>query len=1044
MQPGAGVVEAPVDGQHLDQIVGGLVGRDLAHEEQVGPAPGPWPRPGRRASAGSGVGAGRRHVDEQGHHGGVGVPGLDQLALVEGRVGHRQAAVGGEALELGPAQCHLVAHGGLPGLEQPGRGDVVVVHQLGLGPGGQDVEDRAADRGLVEQPAVLGRPAELAHGPAQVSHVGGAVAVVDVRVDARLRAGPRSGRRVWTPMASRLASDGITWSTRTAGVYRGAPGPPGPGGEVEGPRGYPIRGCGRPTIALIRHSCTTSDCGPDRSVSGARATGWPCRTARRAGRTLAALAGLAGGLGALVVGTPTVAAAYPTSTVVITGHGWGHGIGMGQWGALGYAIGDDNGDGNWTWQQIVTHFYGGTTIQTLGNDSQNVSVAMTENNGNDIIATAPGGVSVPGGPGSAPAVLFQPSTNGTTWSVYTGAGCGGTNGSWGAPVATGVTLPTTTALNGGPIQLCLAKSLYLHGTLLGTYNSNAAARTVNLVSMAQYLGDVVPSESSSGWGTLGGSGPQGEAWGFQELEAQAVAARSYVLSTTPGGYGGYADTCDQTCQSYPGIVNESPLATLAVTDTAGQVMELPGGQVADTEYSASTGGYTQGNQFPAVPDDGDAVCVPGACNPNHDWTAQVPVSSIEAAWPQLGTLVTITVTARTGLGAFGGRVNTISVVGTNATVNTTGPGFTDTLGLKSDFFTLGGTPSGGVGGYLLSAADGGVFAFGNAVFDGSMGGQPLNQPMVGMAETPDHGGYWQVAADGGIFSFGDAHFYGSTGSMQLNKPVVGMAATPDGGGYWLVASDGGIFSFGDAHFYGSTGVDAAEQTGGRHGGHPRRRRLLAGGVRRGDLQLRRRPLLRLGRRAGAGPAGGRHGGHPRRRRLLDGGDRRGDLRLRRRALRGLLGRDLGRGRLRGRRAHPHRPGLPGGHRIGAGHQFRRRPPVRRPDHGPHQLRGPRGRGGGHARVTGVAAGVSPGPLRRPGAGRERPGKGTGGGARTARAARRPPRGRRHPGAAGRPGCCRRPTGSGGPSRPSAQRPRARPSSGCTSRPPGSWRPRSAR
>ena len=540
-------------------------------------------------------------------------------------------------------------------------------------------------------------------------------------------------------------------------------------------------------------------------MSGARATGWPCRTARRAGRTLAALAGLAGGLGALVVGTPTVAAAYPTSTVVITGHGWGHGIGMGQWGALGYAIGDDNGDGNWTWQQIVTHFYGGTTIQTLGNDSQNVSVAMTENNGNDIIATAPGGVSVPGGPGSAPAVLFQPSTNGTTWSVYTGAGCGGTNGSWGAPVATGVTLPTTTALNGGPIQLCLAKSLYLHGTLLGTYNSNAAARTVNLVSMAQYLGDVVPSESSSGWGTLGGSGPQGEAWGFQELEAQAVAARSYVLSTTPGGYGGYADTCDQTCQSYPGIVNESPLATLAVTDTAGQVMELPGGQVADTEYSASTGGYTQGNQFPAVPDDGDAVCVPGACNPNHDWTAQVPVSSIEAAWPQLGTLVTITVTARTGLGAFGGRVNTISVVGTNATVNTTGPGFTDTLGLKSDFFTLGGTPSGGVGGYLLSAADGGVFAFGNAVFDGSMGGQPLNQPMVGMAETPDHGGYWQVAADGGIFSFGDAHFYGSTGSMQLNKPVVGMAATPDGGGYWLVASDGGIFSFGDAHFYGSTG-----------------------------------------------------------------------------------------------------------------------------------------------------------------------------------------------------------------------------------------------
>ena len=48
-------------------------------------------------------------------------------------------------------------------------------------------------------------------------------------------------------------------------------------------------------------------------------------------------------------------------------------------------------------------------------------------------------------------------------------------------------------------------------------------------------------------------------------------------------------------------------------------------------------------------------------------------------------------------------------------------------------------------------------------------------------------------------------FYGSMGGQHLNKPIVGMAATPDGGGYWLVASDGGIFTFGDARFYGSTG-----------------------------------------------------------------------------------------------------------------------------------------------------------------------------------------------------------------------------------------------
>ena len=48
-------------------------------------------------------------------------------------------------------------------------------------------------------------------------------------------------------------------------------------------------------------------------------------------------------------------------------------------------------------------------------------------------------------------------------------------------------------------------------------------------------------------------------------------------------------------------------------------------------------------------------------------------------------------------------------------------------------------------------------------------------------------------------------FYGSTGGQPLNQPIVGMAATPTGNGYWLVASDGGIFTFGDATFYGSMG-----------------------------------------------------------------------------------------------------------------------------------------------------------------------------------------------------------------------------------------------
>jgi hypothetical protein len=122
--------------------------------------------------------------------------------------------------------------------------------------------------------------------------------------------------------------------------------------------------------------------------------------------------------------------------------------------------------------------------------------------------------------------------------------------------------------------------------------------------------------------------------------------------------------------------------------------------------------------------------------------------------------------------------------------------------LNAPMVGLAGTPDGG--GYWEVAADGGIFSYGDATFHGSTGSMHLNAPIVGMAATSG-GGYWLVASDGGIFDYGNAGFYGSAGSIHLNEPIVGMAATPDGGGYWLVASDGGIFSYGDAKFYGSRG-----------------------------------------------------------------------------------------------------------------------------------------------------------------------------------------------------------------------------------------------
>ena len=131
-------------------------------------------------------------------------------------------------------------------------------------------------------------------------------------------------------------------------------------------------------------------------------------------------------------------------------------------------------------------------------------------------------------------------------------------------------------------------------------------------------------------------------------------------------------------------------------------------------------------------------------------------------------------------------------------------GSTGALRLNAPVVGMASTDDGN--GYWLVGRDGGIFTYGDAGFFGSAGALRLNAPVVGMAATPDGRGYWLVAADGGVFTYGDAGFFGSAGALRLNAPVVGMAATPDGRGYWLVAADGGVFTYGDAGFFGSAGA----------------------------------------------------------------------------------------------------------------------------------------------------------------------------------------------------------------------------------------------
>ncbi len=121
------------------------------------------------------------------------------------------------------------------------------------------------------------------------------------------------------------------------------------------------------------------------------------------------------------------------------------------------------------------------------------------------------------------------------------------------------------------------------------------------------------------------------------------------------------------------------------------------------------------------------------------------------------------------------------------------------------------------GGYWMVASDGGIFSFGDAGFYGSIpglglapagtvGGKHLNAPIAGMVPSSDGGGYFMVASDGGIFAFGDAAFEGSCpGIGGCAGAAVAVAPDASGRGYWLITASGHIYTFGDATYYGAPG-----------------------------------------------------------------------------------------------------------------------------------------------------------------------------------------------------------------------------------------------
>lgn len=394
------------------------------------------------------------------------------------------------------------------------------------------------------------------------------------------------------------------------------------------------------------------------------------RGVRRAA-SVAALAVIAQLLALVVSAAPAVA--LPTS-VTLNGHGWGHGRGMGQYGAQGYAT-----MFGWGSPQILDHFYGGTAAGTIP-AGQTLSVRLMAMEGLDLWVTsnAPfrvGGYDQPAGA----AVFFTTDANGN----YLIAGTQGALGCGGAlyPQVTVAGPVTAQSLAGDPGN-DLSKMLTICGgpTYRGQLQfvrADGIEHTVNVVGVEDYLRGVVPRESPSWFATAA-------------LQAQAVAARSYAMGE--GGETGqrytYAKTCDTTsCQVYggaalDGVRRETSSTDAAIASTANVVRRFGNGTLARTEFSSSTGGWTAGGNFTAVPDDGDAV----STNPRHNWQTTLSASAIASRYA-IGSFVGLQVTQRNGFGEWGGRVLKISVIGTSKSVSITGAQFQADWGLFSDWST---------------------------------------------------------------------------------------------------------------------------------------------------------------------------------------------------------------------------------------------------------------------------------------------------------------------------------------------------------------------
>jgi SpoIID/LytB domain protein len=336
---------------------------------------------------------------------------------------------------------------------------------------------------------------------------------------------------------------------------------------------------------------------------------------------------------------------------VVKGAGYGHGVGMSQYGAYGFA---KRGFG---YASILAHYYTGTTIGTTAPQTVRVLLLPSQSRVRFRGATAACGSTL---------------TETKTYVVRRkGAGVS-LRAKTGAKIARCGALLSAT---GGDTVEVIGKGTYRGALEVQAASIRGKLNAVNAVDLESYVRGVVPRESPASWPP-------------EALKAQAVAARSFAIANPVSG-SGFDQYDDTRSQAYGGAAAETSRTNQAVTDTASQVV-LYQGEVAQTFFFSTSGGMTENNEnvylggtpepyLRGVPDpyEGDVNSA------YHQWTRKFSAQKMQAALGDRvrGRLKNIVVTKR----GVSPRIVKASLVGTGGTTRISGPDLKARLALPDSW-----------------------------------------------------------------------------------------------------------------------------------------------------------------------------------------------------------------------------------------------------------------------------------------------------------------------------------------------------------------------